>query len=129
MIDANLNRSREALRIIEDISRFLLDNKAITKKVKTLRHDLQKITKSSLKINQLIESRNIAYDIGKSSNLSELKRNNVKDIFFANIQRAKESTRVLEEFLKLTNKNKALKFKTIRYKIYQIEKELFNNLK
>lgn len=129
VIDANLNRAREAFRILEDICRFVINEKNLTQKIKSLKHNLQSISKNSFVTAELINCRNIIEDIGKASNISELKRKNIKDIFFANIQRLKESTRVLEEFLKLSNKNKALKFKQIRYKIYQIEKELFNKIK
>lgn len=129
VIDANLNRAKEGLRVVEDISRFILSNKVITQKIKNLRHNLQNISRASFSTESLINCRNIIEDVGKASITNELRRTNIEDIFFANIQRAKESVRVLEEFLKLTSRSKALKLKTIRYKIYQIEKELLKNIK
>jgi hypothetical protein len=53
----------------------------------------------------------------------ELKRSSVEDIFRANIQRVKESIRVLEEFSKLINKQAAIGFKKMRYRLYEIEKK------
>ena len=67
--------------------------------------------------------RNSKTDVGKNIYINELKRTGYQDIFFANIQRVKESIRVLEEFSKLINKNIALEFKKIRYSMYEIEKK------
>ncbi|MEW5757917.1 MAG: thiamine-phosphate pyrophosphorylase [Candidatus Omnitrophota bacterium] len=129
VIDANLNRAKEAMRVLEDISRFILSDKINTQKIKNLRHCLQDISKSCFNAKDLINCRDIKEDVGKTSNISELERKGIKDIFFANIQRAKESIRVLEEFLKLINKKQSSRLKIIRYNIYQIEKELFKEIK
>ena len=71
----------------------------------------------------LIIERDSLRDVGKNINTNELNRGNYQDIFFANMQRAKESARVLEEFSKLSNKNVAIRFKKIRYDIYEVEKK------
>jgi thiamine-phosphate pyrophosphorylase len=39
-MDANFNRSREALRVMEEFARFVLDDPALTAALKTARHDL-----------------------------------------------------------------------------------------
>ena len=54
----------------------------------------------------------------------EMQRSDLNDIFFANIQRVKESIRVLEEFSKLLDKKSALAFKRLRYQIYEVEKKI-----
>lgn len=124
LLDANLNRSKEGLRVIEDITRFILNEKKLTQLIKHIRHAITNTIKSNdlYSYNDLICKRNIRQDIGKNSILSELKRNNVYDIFIANSQRIKESIRVLEEFNKLINSKEALKLKKIRYRFYDIEK-------
>ena len=38
IIDANANRLREALRVCEDIARFILSDKRATQEFKSLRH-------------------------------------------------------------------------------------------
>ena len=43
VIDVNLNRSREGLRVCEEVARFILNNKSITARFKALRHDIQRI--------------------------------------------------------------------------------------
>ncbi len=62
-------------------------------------------------------------DVGRNIKIDELKRDSIADIFFANIQRVKESLRVLEEFSKLTDKKVSGRLKQLRYRIYQIEKD------
>ena len=71
-----------------------------------------------------IKMRRSLSDVGKNLYAKELKRNGIGSIFMANIQRAKESMRVLEEFSKLKSINAAIKFKNIRYDIYELEKKL-----
>jgi len=72
----------------------------------------------------LLDERKSLEDVGKEIYIHELKRDDYQDIFFANIQRVKESLRVLEEFAKLINKNIAIEFKKLRYGIYEIEKKV-----
>ena len=122
VIDANFNRSKEALRVLEDVSRFFLDDKVLTKQFKDIRHALTESLKS-LKIKELIAARDVECDVGKESSLSELKRKAVADIFLANAQRLKESMRVLEEFAKLVSVKSAKQIKSLRYKIYDLEKK------
>ena len=38
LIDANLNRLREGIRVVEDIFRYIYNNKQISTKLKSLRH-------------------------------------------------------------------------------------------
>ena len=40
IIDANFNRSREALRVMEEYARFVLDDGVATGQLKSLRHEL-----------------------------------------------------------------------------------------
>lgn len=106
----------------EDVCRFVADEKKLTKDLKNLRHHLT-VSVGSLKILKLIEARNIGGDVGRTSSRSELKRTSVKDIFYANAQRVKESVRVLEEMAKLVNISASAQLKKIRYKMYALEKD------
>ena len=127
IIDANFNRAKEGLRVCEDICRFVLNRPDETKIFKTIRHRLTQIV-VSLKISQIISARDVEGDVGKSSTKVELTREKVVDIFYANAQRAKESIRVLEEFLKLIDKSLAQKIKIIRYTLYAAEKSIVKRL-
>ncbi len=129
ILDANINRVKEALRVCEDTARFVLGSSLLTKKFKTIRHEVSSLTNSwSLKKKDMLQSRDVKSDCGKASVATEMKRETVRDIFLANIQRAKESIRVLEEFTKLINSQDAQRFKEIRYKIYHLEYEVYKKL-
>ncbi len=122
IIDANINRTKEGLRVCEEITRFILNSSRITSEFKKIRHEIDTIVKGLASSTNLLKERESLRDVGRNIYINELKRNNVQDIFFANIQRVKESVRVLEEFTKLINKNLAIRFKKVRYDIYEIEK-------
>ena len=123
IIDANFNRAKEGLRVCEDVCRFILDKKGLTQKYKLVRHQLTDMI-SSLKILEVIRSREVGRDVGRQSTSGEFKRKGAMDIFYANSQRVKESIRVLEEFAKLRNKQLAEGLKKLRYKVYTLEKNV-----
>lgn len=124
IIDANINRAKEGLRVCEEITRFIFNSRNLTGELKRIRHDLSRLVKY-LPINiRLLRERESLKDVGRNLYAEELKRKDCQDIFFANIQRVKESVRVLEEFTKLINKSVARKFKALRYRIYELEKKV-----
>jgi thiamine-phosphate pyrophosphorylase len=128
IIDANLNRVKEGLRVCEEIARFILNSRKLAASFKDIRHQIDSITKKVYPVSVLLKERDSDADVGRLNSRGELKRSNFKDIFRANIQRAKESLRVLEEFGKLIEEDSALSFKRIRYKVYEIEKDSFKKL-
>jgi len=124
LADANLNRSREGIRVCEDITRFILNDKRLTCSLKTLRHKIGVLAKKmDTERACLVKSRNIKKDIGKKTGFKERIRKNVSDIFYANAQRTKESLRVLEEITKLFNKKISEGFKKARFRMYDLEKK------
>jgi len=124
IIDANINRAKEGLRVCEEIARFILNSRIFTEEFKKIRHKINTILKELPSYATIIRERESAKDIGKNIYASELKRKSYRDIFFANIQRVKESIRVLEEFSKLKNTRLAKEFKNLRYRIYELEKKV-----
>ncbi|CAA6802735.1 MAG: Thiamine phosphate synthase [uncultured Campylobacterales bacterium] len=122
VIDANLNRLKEGLRVIEDIQRYIFNDKKNSKKLKELRHLSSSI---DIEYSKLLEFRDTNSDVLKATTKSEASRTDLKSIQIANFKRVQESARVLEEILKLIDVNQAEIFKTIRYEAYNIEKELF----
>jgi hypothetical protein len=127
ILDANFNRAKEGLRVLEDIARFVWNDKGLTKQYKTIRHELTECL-SQLKYIQLLSARAIEQDVGKRSSQTELKRKGIEDIFYANSQRVKESIRVLEEWSKLLNTKTAQNLKRLRYKFYAVEKKACSRL-
>lgn len=129
IIDANANRLREALRVCEDISRFILQDKRSTQKFKSLRHKsilaVKKYDKNGTIITKFRDSEK---DVGKRTIKSESKRKDVSEVFKANIKRAEESMRVLEEFSKLSNMRLSNRFKGMRFELYTLEKSIVERL-
>jgi len=123
IVDANANRAREGLRVCEDICRFILDAGAETRQFKKVRHAVTAAL-LSLGIGDAVSARAIETDVGRKSIPSEQKRKDMKDVFFANVQRAKESVRVLEEFAKISAPQTADDLKRARYAIYAVEKKV-----
>ena len=123
MIDANLNRLREALRVSEDIARYILDSAPLCRGLKAVRHRATNIIESRPSLAKRFHpARSVSTDVGRPSCSFEIKRRDCSDLFRANLERAKESLRVLEEFFKLIDTRASEEFKTLRYKLYDIEK-------
>jgi len=122
LLDANLNRLREGIRVIEDIYRYIFNDKNISSQLKELRHSVR----ISL-YEELLDSRDIQNDVLKQSTASEQNRTDLSSILIANFKRAQESSRVLEEFGKLIDIKTSETFKDIRYKLYHLEKSIQNN--
>ena len=120
IIDANLNRLREGIRVVEDICRYYKNSKELSSKLKSLRHlaRLNDYTK-------LLTCRDILNDPLKETTLSEKSRDDIEGIIISNFKRAQESSRVLEEFTKLISLENSENFKHIRYELYDIEKNIW----
>lgn len=123
IVDANFNRSREGLRVCEEISRFVLNNAPLTAKLKSLRHDLTSVLKNlPVPYEKLVSARNSQTDVGRRTQVSDRTRVDFKDIFLANMERVKESLRVLEEATKLMDAPSSERIKKIRFRAYTLEK-------
>ena len=123
VLDANFNRAKEGLRVCEDICRFMFDERGATKEYKILRHALTSAM-THVRWARLVGARDVGSDVGKGSSLTEFKRRDVEDIFYANSQRVKESLRVLEEFTKLAAPQVTEKVKRLRYQAYIVERKV-----
>ena len=118
VIDANLNRLKEGLRVVEDVRRYGFDDLALAKKIKNLRH------KAKIPQKEFLKFRDAVNDVLKPSLKDEQIRLNLDDLQTANIKRAQESARVLEECFKLVDVKISEIFKAVRYELYEIEKEI-----
>ncbi|MCT7910160.1 thiamine-phosphate pyrophosphorylase [Arcobacter lacus] len=116
LIDANLNRLREGIRVVEDIFRYVYNNKEVAIILKNLRHLAR-----TQNYYELLETRDVKNDVLRESIKSEQNRDNLNSILIANFKRAQESARVLEEFTKLTSIKDSENFKYIRYELYNLE--------
>lgn len=120
VLDANLNRFREGLRVLEDHFRLSLPNSQIAKRFKALRHDFTNATISLQK--QVIFARDIENDMGRQSKgVLEYHREALSDVVHANFKRCEEAARVLEEFSKFVSTTLAREIERIRYVLYELE--------
>ncbi|SFV74532.1 Hypothetical alternative hydroxymethylpyrimidine phosphate kinase ThiD [hydrothermal vent metagenome] len=119
VIDANINRLKEGVRVIEDIIRYYKNDKKLSLQLKQLRH------KASINLTyELLLHRDSINDVLRPTTQSELNRTNLQSIIIANFKRAQESARVLEELFKLYDVTYSETFKSIRYELYNLEKEI-----
>ena len=128
IVDANLNRLSEGLRVLEDMARMIFNSSDLTLQIKTMRHDL--IRADSSLNEQLIQSRDSVGDVGINLEVSdEAKNKDLAGVLVANARRAQESLRVLEETSKLPGiPLDSEKFKQARFNLYDIERNLLSRL-
>lgn len=120
LIDANIVRTKEGIRVLEDVCRFVLRNQNNFGELKILRHGLDEVGQYFGPAHLLLGRRE--KEIGSEEIvLDEYRRDSVWSLVRANSQRISESLRTLEEITKVYNKNLAYKLENYRYKIYELE--------
>ncbi len=125
IVDANMNRVGEALRFLEEIARFALDDARLSAELKNLRH---KVSISDPNTKRILISAREDNDVGFDIKYEVQNRTFYQSII-ANSRRAEESLRVLEETAKIpgTNLEPAL-FQDMRFQVYAIEKQLLSRI-
>jgi thiamine-phosphate pyrophosphorylase len=135
IIDANINRSSEGLRVLEDVARFLLNDAELSQRLRTLRHGLAQGTKS-LSVG-LLSQRDSEHDIGhlsaveKELNMEMTSLQGLLDLVTANAKRVGESLRVVEELAKLPEISSMLNsasFEQKRFTLYTLERDLISRI-
>lgn len=98
ILDANFNRAREALRVMEESSRFLLGDEALTARLKRLRHALS----GAMSVWPGLEAgRDTPGDVGTTIKTErELTRHGAADVCAAAGKRLSEALRAIEEYAK-----------------------------
>jgi len=122
VIDVNLNRLSEGLRVIEEIIRFYLNDNQKLQKIRLIKRELWQNLNDIRK--QVIWSRKSREDLGRAVTFDKIKRTNLNEIFTANIKRSQEASRVLEELFKTSNLKTSGFFKKLRFTLYNLEKDL-----
>jgi len=128
LIDANANRAREGLRVLEDAARFLLDDAGLCSSFKSMRHDLREAVES-LPIDRgaLLAHRAVQEDRGAAiSTPGEMRRETMTQVVAAAAGRTSEALRVLEETTKTLPGAAATAhaFEDLRYRLYDAERSL-----
>jgi len=124
IIDANFNRGREAVRVIEEFCRFALNSDSLTARAKRLRHELSAAV-GKLDAGWLISSRDSLGDVGVGKRVdNQLERANLKDCFTAGCKRLTESLRTLAEMTQTLNSSVAQSIEKLRFSAYTLEKDI-----
>lgn len=124
VLDANYNRTKEALRVLEDVARFVFDSAPLSARIKKCRHRLtQALLGLPVSYQQFVLARDSANDVGKDSSIADRKKPKIQDLVKANARRGQESLRVMEEFTKIIGKQHATRFQKIRFELYELEKQ------
>lgn len=128
IIDANLNRTGEGLRLLEDMARLLLNNETLSRQLKAMRHQLE-VKDLPLK-KQFLQARNAEGDVGMDIEApGQQKERDLPAAVIANTRRVQQSLRVIEEMAKIPGINLDTdKFKKARFDLYTIERELVSRL-
>ena len=123
ILDANLDRAREGLRIIEEWCRLGLNHQPLSEECKQIRQELAQWHSWELR-----QARDTPGDVGTDlSHPQEETRDSIEQLLQANLCRAQEALRVLEEYSKLYNPEMAVACKQLRYRVYTIESSLFSS--
>lgn len=126
VIDANINRAREGLRVLEDLARFELDDAELAASAKSIRHALRTTAEMlPFSRSELLDARDTTGDVGvRITGEREADRANEAQIAAAAAGRVTEALRVLEETSKRLSEQAAGHFKSLRYRTYTLERDL-----
>ncbi|MGI0491054.1 thiamine phosphate synthase [Alkalinema pantanalense CENA528] len=120
ILDANLDRAREGLRVVEEWCRFGLNQAALTEQCKAMRQEL-----AQWHLPEFRAARNTPGDLGtQMTHPQEAKRDSIAQVLQANLCRIEESLRVLEEYGKVHSAEMGAAMKQMRYKIYTLDSQL-----
>ena len=123
ILDANINRTGEGLRVVEEFFRFVLEDRQFAEACKNLRHELTAVAKQFFP--GLPLARDASADVGASlEGAGEYIRTSPADVPLASCRRAEQALRVLEEYGKLIAAEGASRCEQLRYRVYTLEKVL-----
>ena len=124
IVDANFNRAREALRVMEEYCRFALNSAPLSERAKRLRHALCTAV-GRLDAGRLIASRDTLGDVGVGRKVSgQLERATLKDSFTAAARRLAEALRAIAEVVRVEERAVADAIERLRYEAYTLEKDI-----
>ena len=124
ILDANANRAREALRVLEDAARFALDDAALCSQWKDVRHGLQGAL-AGLPPGWLEAHRAVEHDVGRAvEGAHEFARASHRSVVQAAGKRLGEALRSVEECLKVVDPAAARTVEALRYQAYAAEAAL-----
>ncbi len=127
LIDASANRAREALRVIEDYTRFVLNDAFLSRELKQARHDFTDAMRF-FPSEELLASRDTIGDVGTTvSTPAEYQRTGITAVLTAAFKRLQEALRSIEEYTKAFDGVLSQRFEALRYRTYTLEKAVLRS--
>ena len=123
LLDANANRAREGLRVVEDTARFVLERPDASSALRRMRHRLDQLVRG--RYATLLRHRDVDTDPGRG-NLTTSHKNGIPALLATNFKRGEEALRVLEEYGRVVSPKAVKGVQAIRYDVYQWEKKLLS---
>lgn len=125
ILDANLNRAREGLRVLEEYARFVLNDADASASIKRARHALAAAT-NGIDHDGRLSGRDTPGDVGtRITTEAESSRTTTASVARAAAARVAEALRCIEEYGKLVSADIARQVEQLRYDVYSIEQDLF----
>jgi thiamine-phosphate pyrophosphorylase len=122
ILDANLNRALEGIRVVEEYCRFAREDEHLAGQCKALRHELVACV-APLSRERLHAARDALTDVGVSLNTrQEYIRSDVNSVVAANWSRVEQALRSIEEYLKVVTPALAETVERLRYRAYVLER-------
>lgn len=117
ILDANLDRIREGLRVIEEWFRFAVEDRSLAAECKALRQQLAAYHTEALRA-----ARDTPHDpLTGVDHPDEGDRKSAADLLRVNFARVQEGLRVVEEYAKLWDPILSREAKQWRYRVYTLE--------
>lgn len=128
IVDANLNRVGEGLRLLEDVSRLVLEDSALSEKLRGLRHRVLDFELNE--VCRLVEARDVEKDPGFAIEEAQHRPGGTIGAVIASAHRVEQALRVLEEVAKVdVLALPADTLKQCRFELYSLEKEILMRLR
>ncbi len=125
LIDANANRAREAMRVMEDAARFILNDASLSRQLKQMRHGFADVMRR-LGAHASVElHRDTPGDVGTTVTTdAERTRDSIYHVVAAAAKRLSEALRCCEEYGKLIDPALSQSVEQLRYLGYDMESRL-----
>ncbi|HTU24281.1 MAG TPA: thiamine phosphate synthase [Pirellulales bacterium] len=124
IVDAASNRAGEAMRVLEDYARFVLDDRHLAGECKALRHALAAAL-AIFPTAQRHAARETRADVGTTLTVaSEQSRADLRAVVTANFKRLEQALRSLEEYAKSASASTAAALEPLRYRTYTLERAI-----
>ena len=139
ILDAAINRAGEGIRVVEDYVRMVVGDAYLSAQLKQLRHDVTDAV-SRIDPAERIAARDSNEDVGRTIQIeSEYERDGLNDqsgastrvsggMIQANLARAHQALRTIEEFTKSIDPEISRSVEQLRYRTYTIEKAVLTTV-